>query len=104
MSDLTRPVVPDEDVRALLHMIATSMDFGSGFLDTEEVVVLRRVAHLVGMDPAAVTPRNMPHAFVPREHLPEPESEPCARCYERKDRPVHTDPWPFADDWKAPDE
>lgn len=100
MNDLTAPVVPDEDVRALLDIIATSMDFGSGCLDTEQVVVLRRVAYLVGMDPNALTPKNMPHTFVPNEHVP----DFCDYCHHNKKEAFHTAPWPFADDWKAPEE
>lgn len=35
-----------------------SMDFGSGFLDDEEVVGLRAVAEILGVDPMLATPLN----------------------------------------------
>lgn len=35
-----------------------SMDFGSGFLDEEEIEALRAVAVALGVDPKVATPRN----------------------------------------------
>lgn len=103
-----RPLVPDEDVRALLDIIATSMDFGSGFLETEQVVILRRVAHYVGMDPEALTPRNMPHTFASghKAHCGCGgcgNYQSCTKCGGPADDPRHTG-WQLADDWKAPEE
>jgi hypothetical protein len=59
-----RKQVNKEDVLKLLDIIVLSMDFGSGFLETSDVVVLRRVARQVGMDPEDVTPANVPHKYV----------------------------------------
>lgn len=49
--------VPTNDLRALFDIATESMDFGSGFLDDDEVAVLRRVAVLIGVDPMVGTPR-----------------------------------------------
>lgn len=46
------------DLRAILDALVTSMDFGSGFLDEDEVRSMRRVAELLEVDPNAVTPAN----------------------------------------------
>jgi hypothetical protein len=50
--------VADEVLRALFDIAVSSMDFGSGFLDDEEVARLREVAELLGVDPMAATPEN----------------------------------------------
>lgn len=46
------------DLRALLDVATGSMDFGSGFLDNEQVEVLRKVADMLGVEPTLVTPSN----------------------------------------------
>lgn len=46
------------DLRALLDIATGSLDFGSGFLDNEQVEVLRKMAPLLGVDPLTVTPHN----------------------------------------------
>lgn len=57
-----------EDAKALFDLATGSMDFGSGFLDHEEVEILRRVAVKLGLDPMDGTPSNFrsqyPHEFV----------------------------------------
>jgi hypothetical protein len=50
--------IDDEVLRALFDVAVSSMDFGSGFLDDEEVVSLRRAAEIIGVDPAVATPQN----------------------------------------------
>ena len=64
MTDIS---VPREDLQALLDTAIGSMDFGSGFLDHEEVDCLRRIAVLLGVDPADATPDEFqstyPHPF-----------------------------------------
>lgn len=103
---MTAPIVPDEDVRELLDIIAESMDFGSGFLDTPQVAMLRRVAHMVGMNPNDLTPPNMPHDFEPwpEDELPtgidgvsqrqrERRLSTCRRCSQGKDHGRHVG-WP----------
>lgn len=46
------------DLRAVLDVATGSLDFGSGFLNEEEVEVLRRLAELLGIDQLLVTPAN----------------------------------------------
>ena len=50
--------INDEVLRALFDVAVSSMDFGSGFLDDEEVHALREVAGILGVDPAEGTPAN----------------------------------------------
>lgn len=52
------------DIRALLDIATSSLDFGSGFLDNEQVEVLRKVAAIVGVDPTLVTPSNFVAQYV----------------------------------------
>ena len=44
------------DLRALLDVASTSMDFGSGMLYDEEVEILRAAAVVLSIDPMTVTP------------------------------------------------
>jgi hypothetical protein len=46
------------DLRAILDVASESMDFGSGFLDNEQVEALRKGAEILSFDPLAVTPTN----------------------------------------------
>jgi hypothetical protein len=59
--------IPKLTGQILFDTLATSLDFGSGFLDTEEVAALRGLAEAIGVDPAKATPdefkRDYPHAF-----------------------------------------
>lgn len=61
-----------EDAKALLDIAVTSMDWGSGFLDHDEVEALRKFSVQIGVDPMAATPdewrSQYPHAWVPKEH------------------------------------
>lgn len=43
-------------LQILFDTAVNSMDFGSGFLDDEEVAALREVAVLLGVDPMVATP------------------------------------------------
>lgn len=43
-------------LRVLFDTAVGSMDFGSGFLDDEEVAALREVAGMLGADPMVATP------------------------------------------------
>lgn len=45
-------------LRALFDVAVSSMNFGSGFLDDEEVACLREVAVILGVDPDVATPQN----------------------------------------------
>ncbi len=95
--------VPTEDLRALFDIATSSLNFGSGFLDTDEVEVLRRTAVAIGVDPMAGTPREFAlrtaHAFVP-------DTEgwldgPCKWCGRHND-PNDYDPHPAADEVRVP--
>jgi hypothetical protein len=46
------------DLRAVLDVATMSMDFGSGFLDNEQVEALRKLASIIGLDPIVATPSN----------------------------------------------
>lgn len=46
------------DLRAVLDVATMSMDFGSGFLDNEQVEALRKLAAIIGLDPIIATPFN----------------------------------------------
>ena len=48
--------VPKLTLQIVFDAAVESMDFGSGFLDTEEVDALREVAGLLGVDPRVATP------------------------------------------------
>lgn len=67
MADITE--IATEDLRALFDVAVGSMNFTSGFLDTEEVEVLQRAAVAIGVDPMVATPKEFatqyPHDFAP---------------------------------------
>lgn len=67
MSDATI-TIPLEVGQRLFDALATSMDFGSGFLETDDVAALRALAAAIGVDPAKGTPDEFksqyPHIFV----------------------------------------
>ena len=54
MSDEIR--LSKESAMAVFDIAVNSMDFGSGFLDNEEVDALREFAVLIGVDPMNATP------------------------------------------------
>jgi hypothetical protein len=55
--------IPDEVARHVFDIAVNSMDFGSGFLDDEEVTALRAYAEAIGVDPDEGTPNNMKHRY-----------------------------------------
>jgi hypothetical protein len=59
--------IPKLTAQILFDALVQSMDFGSGFLDTEEVEALRAMAVVLGVDPAQATPAEFtaryPHTF-----------------------------------------
>ncbi len=68
-----------------LFDVATSpLDFGSGFLDDDQVRSLREVALVLGVDPLVATPANYvcrytgEHKFSP--HVTTPGYKRCWRC------------------------
>lgn len=53
---MTDIVVPVEVLQIVFDTAINSMDFGSGFLDDEEVTALRDMAMRLGQDPLLATP------------------------------------------------
>lgn len=97
MSRQPRTSIPTEDLRALFDIAVNSMDFGSGFLDTDEVKLLRAIAVLVGVDPRKATPHEFtsqfPHPF--QTHYDEALAicgENYGRCLKAADHPIHEVP------------
>ena len=50
--------ISDRLLRIVFDTAVHSMNFGSGFLDDEDVAALREVAVILGVDPAEATPGN----------------------------------------------
>jgi hypothetical protein len=71
---VTDVVVPLDVAQKLLDIATESLDFGSGFLDDEEVEALRAFATLIDADPWAATPANHRPKYCPGHtwHAPEP--------------------------------
>lgn len=57
--------VPLETAQAVFDIAVGSMNFGSGFLDKEEVDDLRAFAELLGIDPMEATPYNHKYGYCP---------------------------------------
>lgn len=61
-------------IKTMFDIICCSLDWGSGFLDTDEVITLRDVAVLLDVDPMEATPANMrpsfQHDFTPPVYKP----------------------------------
>lgn len=79
------------DLRAVLDVATGSMDFGSGFLDNEQVEALRTVAVVLHIDPIEVTPSNFACLYQGHDWAPydRPESQVgeaprfyCRRCHQ----------------------
>ena len=58
MTDTDPVTLTVEQVRAVLDLITGTLDYGSGFLCDEDVVLVRSVAAAIGVDPNNVTPYN----------------------------------------------
>ncbi len=54
----TKITVPFEALQVVFDTAVTSMDFGSGFLDTEEVNALREIAKILGVPLVVATPED----------------------------------------------
>lgn len=88
--------VPKVLVQILFDAVCNSMDFGSGFLDTEDVEALRTTAALLGVDPKVATPDamkgNYEHDYRPSynygwaaAHIkPRPTIPVCYHCHRPK--------------------
>jgi hypothetical protein len=98
---VTRVSVDREDLQVLLDLAVNSLDFGSGFWENSDVPPVRRIAQVLGVDPAEVTPYEFqsgyPHAFVMREGLQVGELTDaerqyyadCRRCGKPEWHPAH---------------
>jgi len=58
--------VPTQVARAVFDIATSSMDFGSGFLDDEEVTQLRHFASIIGVNPWLATPENHRPKYCPK--------------------------------------
>lgn len=87
--------IPTEDLRALFDVAVGSMNFASGFLDTDEVNMLRRVAEALSVDPMEATPHEFrtqyPHAFRESRSLFASERLLCCWCNRESFHPLHAD-------------
>ena len=77
------------DLRAVLDVATQSMDFGSGFLDNEQVKALRKAAEILGIDQLIVTPANFVCQYKGRHEWREFEGRTtrwyCAICRHTSD-------------------
>lgn len=75
--------VPFEELQRIFDIAVGSMDFGSGFLDTEEIETLRRLAVRLGVDPAKATSSTFkgqyPHQFMSYT-VPDGSRVLCSYC------------------------
>jgi hypothetical protein len=67
------------DLRALLDVATGSLDFASGFLDNEQVEVLRRIAPSLDIEPRTVTPRNFMCLYEGKHNVRDGKSW-CSDC------------------------
>jgi hypothetical protein len=101
--------VPFADLQKLFDTAVNSMDFGSGFLDHDEVLMLRRIAVILGVDEMVATPegfkKQFRHTYRPRMRttydwtVRDPyergktkhDEEVCEACWEYADFRMHHD-------------
>ncbi len=95
--------VPTEDLRTMFDIAVGSLNFVSGFLDSDEVDVLRRVAVQIGVDPMAGTPKEFAlrtaHPHTPE--YPSWSTGPCKWCGRDLD-PEDPDRHPAPDEVRVP--
>ncbi len=79
-----------EDAQALFDMTTSSMNFGSGFLDSDDVNLLRKLAVLIGVDPSKGTPEEFKSQY-PHEYAAYFGDLVCRypRCGKVSDDPIH---------------
>lgn len=97
MTDETGMVLmPRGNVQEMLDIIVGSLDYGSGFLDREQIEILRAVAEMLGLDPMTATPSNYaksyPHAFQAWVSSVNGPMLTCAHCSALVDAPWHVSP------------
>lgn len=89
--------IADEKLQRLFDMIIHSLDFGSGFLEDDDVVLLRDIAKQLGVNPQIATPDDFrsqynhvfeQHSARAIEVRPERAGE-CAHCRKSIDAPCH---------------
>lgn len=85
-------MLPLDIARKVFDTAVDSMDFGSGFLDDEEVLALREFAVAIGVDPMTATPYGFSakynHVFVLSRGW-YGERGLCGQCYLAEDAPCH---------------
>jgi len=85
--------VPRGNLQDMFDIIVGSLDFGSGFLDLEQVEMLRAVAVLLGVDPMKATPYDQttryPHPFVSAKDINGVPTGRCRTCSRPADLPAH---------------
>jgi len=84
-----------EDLKALLDIMTHTMDFGSGFLDTNEITLLRKLAIEIGMNPMEVTPQDaavrIAHVYTDYDNVhPKNIGIHCKFCWKGIDDSPHT--------------
>lgn len=88
-----RVTVDRTTLQIVFDVAVNSLDFGSGFLDDEEVAALRTIAESLGVDPMVATPETFQCKYT-GQHMPYPD-EPlyaksrgmCCRCRRPLDSP-----------------
>lgn len=80
-------VLPLDKVKHLFDLVIGSMDFGSGFLDDDDVDLLREIARWIGVSPDVATPTDWRHKY------PHPFQRTgggrCSHCLRSQDMPCH---------------
>lgn len=71
MSDETI-TIPKEAAQRVFDALVSSLDFGSGFLETDDVTALRELAIAIGVDPNVGTPDEFKSQY---RHAYEPETD-----------------------------
>lgn len=66
-----------EHAQRIFDALVNSMDFGSGFLETDDVVALRALAVAIGVDPNVGTPSEFAAQY-PHPYKPAPSREGIA--------------------------
>jgi len=90
-SEVNWVYIRTEDLRALFDLAVNSMDFGSGFWDSEDVAVARKIAQSLGIDPMIGVPfgfrSNYRHKFKPNP--PSFNMDRCWWCSQTEDHVAH---------------
>jgi len=95
LGEATPVPVPLYVLRGVFDVAVGSMNFSSGFLDAEEVEMLRRLAVIIGVDPREATPREFLCGYYGHErhgetrpsvidgsliHFTKDRARQCVRC------------------------